>query len=499
MLRFGARAGALMINNALEAKRLSFFWTGLLCIAVTSFCLLHSEILLGDPDLWWHIVTGQGILQTWHVPFVDTYSYTFTGQPWIAKEWLSQVFLALAFNVAGWNGVIVLASLAAATALGLLHQELCKTLNPTLALIIAVIAAAALIPITIARPHIFTFALLVFFTTHMLRAAEENRAPKFWLLGIVTLWTNLHGSFTLSFAVAGFAFLYLLERHGMRNKSIIGKWILFGLLCPVAALLNPYGLEPFLVNRTLLSGIQAMSVIVEWQPFNAQESLFFECLLLVSLGLIWAAGARYAYSKILFMLFSLHMMLTHIRFIYVYFLLIPIIVAREVALQNPKISAHTYLTQSRDKVENFLVNYGRQLVAAFAVFAALIILAPAAKAPIAPPPDRNIAGAFAYIKSHNLIGPVFNAYNFGGPLIMQGVKTYIDGRADQIFQGDFFKQFIATADPGGEKAMDKILEENKVTWTIFPPKAYQNTYLATLPNWKKTYADNDAVIYERVN
>ncbi len=488
-----------MTNIALEAKRLSMFWTGLIFIAYTLFCLSHSEIILGDPDLWWHIVTGQGILQTWHVPFVDTYSYTFAGQPWIAKEWLSQVFLALAFNVAGWNGVIVLASVAAATALGLLHQELCKNLNPTLALVIAAIAATALIQFTIARPHIFTFALLVYFTSHLMRAADENRVPNFWLLAIVTFWTNLHGSFTLSFAVAGFAFLYLLEKHGLRNTYTIGKWVLFGLLCPVAAFINPYGLEPFLVNRTLISGIQAMSVIVEWQPFNAQESLFFECLLLVSLCLIWAAAARYAFSKILFMLFTLHMMLTHIRFIYVYFLLIPIIVAREVALHNPKFSALAYLTQSRDKVEIFLIHYGRQLVAAFAVLAALVVLIPAIKAPIAPPPDRNIVGAFAYIKSHNLTGPVFNAYNFGGPLIMQGVKTYIDGRADQIFQGDFFNQFIATASPGGEKAMDKILDENKVTWTIFPPKAYQNTYLATLPNWKKTFSDNDAVIFERVN
>lgn len=488
-----------MTSLTLESKRIAFFWTGLLFIAVTTFCLLHSEILLGDPDLWWHIVTGQGILQSWHVPFTDTYSYTHTGQPWIAKEWLSQVFLALAFNGAGWTGVLILASLAAATALGLLHHELSKNLNPILALLLAVIVSAAMIPITIARPHVFTFALLVFFTAHMFRAAEENRAPSFWLLALVTLWTNLHGSFTISFAVAGFAFLYLLERHGLKNKLNIGKWIVFGLLCPVAALINPYGLEPFLVNKTLLTGIQAMSFIVEWQPFNAQESLFFECLVLLSLGLIWAASPRLAYSKILFMLFTLHMMLTHIRFIYVYFLLIPIIVAREVAWQNPRLSSETYMNQARDNFEKFVSHYSRQIVATIAILAATLLFVPSIKTTFVPPPDRNVVGAFAYIKSHNLNGPVFNAYNLGGPLIMQGVKTYIDGRADQIFQGDFFKQFISTAEAGGEKAMDKILEGNKITWTIFPPKAYQNTYLATLPNWKKTYGDDNAVIYERIN
>jgi hypothetical protein len=488
-----------MTSQMLEAKRIALFWTGLLCVAVASFCLLHSEILLGDPDLWWHIVTGQGILQTWHVPYTDTYSYTFAGQAWIAKEWLSQVFLALAYNAAGWSGVLVLASLLAAAALGLLHHELGKHLHPTLALVLSVIVAMSMISITIARPHIFTFALLVFFTTRMFRAAEENRSPELWLLALITLWTNLHGSFTISFVVAGFAFLYLIEKHGLKHRTIIGKWILFGIFCPLAALINPYGLEPFLVNKTLLSGIQAMSVIIEWQPFNAQESLFFEGLVLLSIGLIWRTRPQLALSKVLFMLFALHMMLTHIRFIYVYFLLIPIIVAREVALQNPKISIMAYANRTRDNVEKFFIQYYRPIVAAIATLAALAILIPAIKTPFVPPPDRNVTGAFAYIKSHNLKGPVFNAYNLGGPLIMQGVKTYIDGRADQIFQGDFFKKFIATETAGSEKSIDDILQTNKVTWTIFPPAAYQNTYLASLPDWKKTYEDHDAVIYERVN
>ncbi len=488
-----------MTIQTLEAKRICLFWTGLLCIGVVAFCALNSEIVLGDPDLWWHIVTGQGILNTWHVPFTDTYSYTFTGQHWIAKEWLSQVFLALAYNLAGWNGVLVLASFAASAASGLLHNELSKNLNPTLALVLCVVVAVAMVEITIARPHIFTFALMVFFTIRMFRAADENRNPELWLLALICLWANLHGSFTFSFAIAGLAFLYFLEKNGFKNRMLIGKWILFGVLCPVAALINPYGLEPFLVNKTLLSGIQAMSVIVEWQPFNAQQSVFFECLLLLSFGLIWAASARYAYSKIFFILFTLHMMLTHIRFIYIYFLLVPIIIAREVALRNPRLSAKTYEAQSRDNVEIFVARFALPIVTGVAFLAALVILGPALKSPFSPPPSRNVTGAFDYIKTHNLNGPVFNAYNLGGPLIMQGVKTYIDGRADQIFQGDFFEQFISTADPGGEKAMDKILESNKVTWTIFPPKAYQNTYLATLPNWRKTYADDNAVIFERVN
>ncbi len=45
-----------------------------------------------DPDLWWHLRTGQLVVQTHAVFHTDPYSFTRSGQPWIDHEWLSQVF-----------------------------------------------------------------------------------------------------------------------------------------------------------------------------------------------------------------------------------------------------------------------------------------------------------------------------------------------------------------------------------------------------------------------
>ena len=68
--------------------------------------------LLGDPDSHWHIAVGNWMLAHGTVPTVDTFSFTFAGQPWIAKEWLSQLLMALAYNVGGWGGVTALAAAA---------------------------------------------------------------------------------------------------------------------------------------------------------------------------------------------------------------------------------------------------------------------------------------------------------------------------------------------------------------------------------------------------
>ena len=58
-----------------------------------------------DPDMWWHITTGQTILATHHWPTVDPYSFTVHGQPWIAFEWLGDVLIGAVARIGGVRGL----------------------------------------------------------------------------------------------------------------------------------------------------------------------------------------------------------------------------------------------------------------------------------------------------------------------------------------------------------------------------------------------------------
>jgi hypothetical protein len=60
-----------------------------------------------DPDLWWHLKTGQLIVESKSVPHADPFSFTRAGQPWIAHEWLSDVLLYELQSTAGQAGLIV--------------------------------------------------------------------------------------------------------------------------------------------------------------------------------------------------------------------------------------------------------------------------------------------------------------------------------------------------------------------------------------------------------
>jgi len=59
-----------------------------------------------DPDVWWHLRTGQLIVQQHAVFHTDPYSFTKFGQPWVDHEWLSQVLMYSLYRVAGWGGLI---------------------------------------------------------------------------------------------------------------------------------------------------------------------------------------------------------------------------------------------------------------------------------------------------------------------------------------------------------------------------------------------------------
>src|SRR6185369_5278423 len=70
--------------------------------------------------------------------------------------------------------------------------------------------------------------------------------------------------------------------------------------------------------------------------------------------------------------------------------------------------------------------------------------------------------ALAYVPSSLRAQPVLNAYDYGGYLIHQGVKVFIDGRTD-MYPAGFLKNDdqLAAGDP---KAMSATLARYNTAW-----------------------------------
>src|SRR5215813_14636343 len=60
-----------------------------------------------DPDMWWHLKTGEVIWTTHTIPTTDLFSYTTNHHAWIPHEWLSQVLIYGAYRWGGYSGLML--------------------------------------------------------------------------------------------------------------------------------------------------------------------------------------------------------------------------------------------------------------------------------------------------------------------------------------------------------------------------------------------------------
>ncbi|MBZ9705747.1 hypothetical protein LB543_03315 [Mesorhizobium sp. ESP7-2] len=469
------------------------------------FCLFAASIIaaglapfagstLKDPDSWWQVKVGLDFLANRTFPTVDPYSYTFAGHPWIAKEWLGQVFLSVAYSIGGWNGVAALIIAAIGLTVFVTAWFLSAWLRPIVAVALTFILAFLIAPIYTARPHVFTLPIIVIWTAVLFRASAEERAPPWWLLALVVLWANLHATFTLSFVITAFAGLDLLARIGLSKPALLAKWVAFGLLCPLVCLIHPYGVQAILATLTVAHGNEAVPLILEWRPFNAPEQDMQEAAILVALFGLMTSRLRIGWAKALFIVFTLHVYLSHQRFVYLFFLLVPLVVAVEVARQYPALSASVWLNEKRDGLEKFFAGQFHLLCGATAVLLVGAALALNNAYQVAPSPKTSASGALAFARDHHLSGNVLNSYNFGGTLVFHGIKTYVDGRTDQLFLDGFMKADDATGQTGGKPLLEAQLKKYAIGWALLTADDTRIPFFNEL-GWKRAYADDYAVIY----
>ena len=76
-----------------------------LLFAVPALISVHS-VGPSDPDVWWHLRTGEWILQHHAVPHVDPFSATAAGKPWQAYSWLFEVLISQLLQRFGMVGLI---------------------------------------------------------------------------------------------------------------------------------------------------------------------------------------------------------------------------------------------------------------------------------------------------------------------------------------------------------------------------------------------------------
>jgi len=459
--------------------------------------LVHGNHLLADADTYWHLAVGRWIIEHGTIPVSDPFSHTMPGAPWTAHEWLSEVILAAAYATAGWTGLIALTALAFAGALAILTRFLLRELEPVHALMF--VAFAVMLPLThlVARPHVLAMPLMVLWTAHLVRASEHGRAPSLWLLPVMMLWANLHGSFTLGL---GFTLFFSVEgvlnaRSQNKTMAAAKSWFAFAGLAFLSALATPHGLKGILFTLHIFGGSYALDHIAEWRSPNFHFFQPLEVWLFAGLAAVLFQGLRLPLTRIVLLLGLLHLGLKHGRNIELLGLLAPLFLAaplagqwreRQATGQQLETMDHFFqaLAQRASKSAMILVVSG--LVAATILATQLDELRP----------DKGItpSDAVQAVRKAKLTGPVLNEYNFGGYLIYSGIPPFIDGRAD-MYGDTFFKQYIEALSLEAPDGLSQVLEKYHIQWTLLPPNAPAVALLDHMPEWRRLYADKVAVVH----
>jgi hypothetical protein len=215
-----------------------------------------------DPDFGWHISSGEYML-THGVPQTDIYTYTAVNFPWIHHEWLADIINYLVYHVGGYTLLAAVHALMWTAAFYLVAR-------PYSAKLYMLLAALVALPYAGVRAVTWTMLMLTLLVI-VLRQVQPKRW--LWVLPVMLLWANVHGSFVVGL-------LYICF-HAIRHRS----WYTAGLLIVslLLTLCNPYSIDVYTEVLRTVSDSSLHTRIGEWKSFQLE----------VGLGMIvgaWAAA-----------------------------------------------------------------------------------------------------------------------------------------------------------------------------------------------------------------
>jgi hypothetical protein len=443
-----------------------------LAAALAAFALAAlSPGLLNDGDTYWHIRAGEWMIAHASVLRADVFSYTAAGAPWHTQEWLAEIAMALGWR-AGWAGIHLLFAACAALTAGVTAYFVRRRVAFVAALLAVVLGLACVTGSLLARPHMLTLPLLAIWTAGLASAREKNKAPSCWMIAVMPLWANLHGSFAFGLALAG---ALAVEAVTLDRKAALG-WGIFLLGAAVSCLATPFGVAGLLFPFKL-SAMHGLGHIGEWQASDFSQLSPFAIALLTTLFVMGRGKLRVPAVRLLILLGLVWLALAHGRHQMLLGVVAPILLAASLAKAWPA------------KTETSKPLFAALMVAGFAALILARLALPVTRGDDAVSPVTAMAHVPRFVRET----PVLNDYSFGGYLIWNGVKPFIDSRAD--LYGDIFLQNYAAITAPDQDALAGTLTYYHVRWTIFSAQAPVVKLLDSAPGWHRFYADKLAVVH----
>jgi hypothetical protein len=461
-------------------------WSVLTLLGLTTILLLGLfSTELSDPDAWWHLATGRYIATQHRLPVPDPFAYTTAGAPPeptrhfnLTHEWLAQAAWYLIY-AAGGAAAVVLWKALLLTLLCAITGHVTRVRTGSYLWGVAAMLATASLAIEFAhdRPSILSYV----FTAACIAIFEERKY--LWILPpLLLIWANCHGGFFLGWIVCG---AYAVEAFARRAPDARRVVLISGIAIAVSGL-NPNG---FAVIPTILAYRQSalQSSLTEWARADLWGPPYaFDLLLYAAAATLLVSWRRVRLADWLLFAAFAAAALTAFRNELLIGLLAPILIA-------------TYFPWKRPL----------PLLASYAAAAALAIvlifgIARGSFFQLRAATWRYPAGAAQFLRDHRIASPIFNTYEYGGYLIWEGQRVFIDGRAlsESLFQD--YRLILGT--PPADARRDQTLARYNIGAIVINSFEYNSGVLYPLvlalaqpaeEQWKLVYQDAQSLVFLR--
>lgn len=212
---------------------------------------------LSDNSFLTHLTTGRRILEG-HLPSTDPYSFTAYGHPWVIQSWFASLLYGLTYNIGHGAGLRLMVAVISALIAAVLWR-LSRSVR-SIVVRLAVVAPAILIGTVVWGPRPLLFGLLGFVL--LLLILVEERDPR-WLIPIMWIWVNTHGSFPLGIVLIVVYGIGVWFDHGSVTHVIrTFKWAIGGT---ILGAVSPLGPKLLWFPIALLSKQSVLDAMIEWR------------------------------------------------------------------------------------------------------------------------------------------------------------------------------------------------------------------------------------------
>lgn len=452
-------------------------------VFIFSFSLFMGNLCYKDSDYLWHIKAGEYMFTNRTILKTDVFSWLLNGKYWISHEWLFECLIYCLKLLFGKYHMFLYSFGCIFSLLFILFINNKKSILSNILFSAIWFSFYLMFSIYIqVRPHMLSFIFLAITIYLCFDLFNNEKSNKIYFLPVISLfWANFHGGssnlsylFCFVFLISGLFNLNLKKVECKKlSKLQINKYLITIVLCLLSIIINPHGIKLlFYPYMNMLDSVM-ISSISEWQPtvISNISHLPYFILVLFIVGIMTFSKKKYRVIDLILLGVVVFLGLKSIRFWEYTFIVMNYVIYNYVSIRkNDKGTCICLLFVSIVFFMIFINNsnlidtsYNKKII------------------------DDSIIEKIKEVSPNRL----YNMYDYGGELIFNDIKVFIDGRAD-LYSKYNLNDCMIISELGND--FEKLIIKYDFDYFLVNSKYPINYYLND--RYEKIIEKNGVVLYK---